>query len=337
MYCIGIVGCGRISHSHVNALKAMNGGELRLVACCDIIPQRADEIAALTGAKTYTDYDVMLAEEKLDLVVLCTPSGLHPAHALKAAEAGVNILSEKPLGTNDLEIIDRAIAAADRANVLYLEVKQNRLNPPILLLREALEAGRFGRIHQIVSNVFWARPQDYYDMAPWRGTWEMDGGCLSNQAAHYVDMVQWMGGSVESVKAFSSTLGRRIEAEDTISVILKFRSGAIGNINVSVLTYPKNYEGSITVMGEKGTVRIGGVAMNKIETWNFADSHEMDSRISEASYDPKSVYGGGHAVLYEELPKILAGDRTSRAYVTAREGRKTVQILVKAYQDAEKL
>ena len=150
-------------------------------------------------------------------------------------------------------------------------------------------------------------------------------------------MVQWMGGSVESVQAFSSTLGRRIEAEDTISVILKFRSGAIGNINVSVLTYPKNYEGSITVMGEKGTVRISGVAMNKIETWNFADPHGMDSRISEASYDPKSVYGGGHAVLYKELPRILAGDRTSRAYVTAREGRKTVQILVKAYQDAEKL
>ncbi|MCF4151120.1 Gfo/Idh/MocA family oxidoreductase [Dethiosulfovibrio sp. F2B] len=328
MHNIAILGCGRISASHVAAIEKVS--ELKLVACCDILEDRAAETAAKTGCTAYTDYEKMLEKEGIDMIALCTPSGMHPDHAVTAAKAGVNVLSEKPLGTS-LEKVDRAIEACDRAKVLYMEVKQNRLNPTIVLLRQALEAGRFGRIHMITSNVLWTRPQDYYDMAPWRGTWEFDGGCLANQAAHYVDMVQWMGGAVEQVHAFSSTLGRRIEAEDTITVGLKFRNGAVGNINVSVLTYPRNLEGSITVMGEKGTVKIGGVAMNKIDIWEFDSPHPMDDEVESTSYDPKSVYGGGHYVLYRDLPGMLDGTSKSYGFVTAREGRKTVEVLERVY------
>lgn len=328
MHNIAILGCGRISASHVAAIEKVN--ELNLVACCDILEDRAAATAAKTGCTAYTDYEKMLENESIDMIALCTPSGMHPDHAITAAKAGVNVLSEKPLGTS-LEKVDRAIEACDRAKVLYMEVKQNRLNPTIVLLRQALEAGRFGRIHMITSNVLWTRPQDYYDMAPWRGTWEFDGGCLANQAAHYVDMVQWMGGAVDQVHAFSSTLGRRIEAEDTITVGLKFRNGAIGNINVSVLTYPRNLEGSITIMGDRGTAKIGGVAMNKVEIWDFDAPHQMDEQLGSVSYDPKSVYGGGHYVLYRDLPGMLDGTGKSYGFVTAREGRKTVEVLERAY------
>lgn len=327
-HAIAILGCGRISESHVKAIEATEG--LRLAACCDIIPERANALAEKTGCTPSVDFAEMLARPDIELVAICTPSGLHPKHAIQAARAGKHILSEKPLGTS-LESVDEAIRECDKAGVLYMEVKQNRLNPTIRLLRRALEAGRFGRIHIITSNVFWTRPQDYYDQAPWRGTWEFDGGCLSNQAAHYVDMVQWMGGAVERVFALSSTLGRRIEAEDTITVGLKFRSGAIGNINVSVLTYPKNLEGSITVMGERGTVRIGGVAMNRIEQWLFADEDPMDAEVQTASYDTKSVYGSGHGALYASIPAVLEGKPVP--VVMAREGRKTVELLAAAYSE----
>lgn len=331
MLRIALVGCGRISKNHIEAIEALRQeGKAQLVGVCDLLADRAEAAAAVAGSpcRPFTDYATLLREVECDLVSLCTPSGLHPRHAIQAARAGRHVLSEKPLGTS-LAAVDEAIRVCDEAGVLYMEVKQNRLNPPIRLLRRALEAGRFGRLHMITANVFWTRPQEYYDQAPWRGTWEFDGGCLSNQAAHYVDMVQWMGGSVEQVFALSSTLGRRIEAEDTITVGLKFRSGAIGSINVSVLTYPRNLEGSITVMGERGTVRVGGVAMNRIEQWQFADADPMDGEAEQASYDTSSVYGTGHGVLYARLPEALQDG--GAGVVLAREGRKTVALLERAY------
>lgn len=335
MLRIALVGCGRISKNHIEAIEALRQeGKAQLVGVCDLLPDRAEAAAAVAGSpcRPFTDYATMLREVECDLVSLCTPSGLHPRHAIQAARAGRHVLSEKPLGTS-LAAVDEAIRVCDEAGVLYMEVKQNRLNPPIRLLRRALEAGRFGRLHMITANVFWTRPQEYYDQAPWRGTWEFDGGCLSNQAAHYVDMVQWMGGSVEQVFALSSTLGRRIEAEDTITVGLKFRSGAIGSINVSVLTYPRNLEGSITVMGERGTVRVGGVAMNRIEQWQFADDDVMDQQVKSVGYEPKSVYGSGHRFVYENVLNAAVG--VEAKVVNAREGRKTVELIEGVYGFAE--
>ena len=334
MIRIALLGCGRISKNHIDAIKTLHSeGLATLVATCDIMSERAEAASTSFGPNCvpYTDYAEILKREDIDLVSICTPSGIHPEHVIQAARAGKHALSEKPAGTKVADV-DRAIQACDEAGVKYFVVKQNRFNKTVQMLRKALDAGRFGRIYMINSNVFWTRPQDYYDQAPWRGTWELDGGCLCNQAAHYVDLVQWMGGAVESVQAFSATLARRIEAEDTIVVNLRFRSGALGSINVTVLTYPKNLEGSITVLGEKGTVRIGGVALNKIEQWQFEDSHPMDKDAQNISYETGSVYGFGHLDFYRHCLDVL--DNGAEEMVSGREGRKTVEIIEAAYQSA---
>lgn len=332
MHRIALVGCGRISRNHLESIKVLQEeGKAELVACCDIVPERAEQVGEAWSCPAYSSMEEMLQATDCDLVTLCTPSGLHPQQVVTAARYGRHVISEKPSGTK-LADVDAAIEACDVAGVRYFVVKQNRFNPTIRLLRQALEAGRFGRIYMILSNVLWTRPQEYYSMAPWRGTWEFDGGCLSNQAAHYVDMVQWMGGAVESVQAFSATQKIRMEAEDTITLNLRFRSGALGSINVNVLTYPKNLEGSITVMGETGTVRVGGVAMNRIDEWSFADSHPMDAEVEKASYDPKNVYGTGHLTYYQRAIEVLEGKRDQT--LTGREGRKTVEIIEAAYKSA---
>ena len=332
MHKFALVGCGRISGKHIEALQQIEKeGKARLVACCDPVAERAKTAAEVANCKAWYDYESMLKGEDIDIVSICTPSGLHPKHTILAAEHGKHVLCEKPSGTKLAEV-DAAIDACDKAGIRYFVVKQNRFNKTVQMLRKALDAGRFGRIYMITSNVFWTRPQDYYDQARWRGAWEFDGGCLCNQAAHYVDLVQWIGGAVESVQSFSGTLARRIEAEDTIVVNLRFRSGALGSINVTVLTYPKNLEGSITVLGEKGTVRISGVALNKIEQWQFEDLHPMDEEVKNISYETGSVYGFGHLDFYRHCMDVL--DNGAEELVSGREGRKTVEIIEAAYQSA---
>ncbi len=332
MYRFALVGCGRISKNHIEALKQLEEeNKAKLVACCDIIPERAETAAEKTNSKAFTSYEDLLKEKDIDIVSICTPSGMHPRHTIMAAQAGKHVLSEKPAGTK-LSEVDAAIDACDEAGVRYFVVKQNRFNKTVQLLRKALDENRFGRIYMLMANVLWTRPQEYYNQAPWRGAWEFDGGCLCNQAAHYVDLMQWMGGAVESVQAFSATLARRIEAEDTIVVNLRYRSGALGSINVTTLTYPKNLEGSITVLGEKGTVRIGGIALNRIDTWEFDQSHPMDEEVEQANTNPTSVYGFGHLDFYNHVIEALNGN--SNGMVEGREGRKTVEIIQAAYQSA---
>jgi len=332
MYKFALVGCGRISKNHIESLKQLEKeNKAKLIACCDVIPERADAAAEAAGCKAYYSYEKMLAESDCDIVSICTPSGLHPRHTIMAAQAGKHVLSEKPSGTK-LSEVDKAIDACDEAGVKYFVVKQNRFNKTVQLLKKALDEGRFGRIYMLLSNVLWTRPQEYYDLAPWRGAWEFDGGCLCNQAAHYVDLMQWIGGAVESVQAFSATLARRIEAEDTIVVNLRYRNGALGSINVTTLTYPKNLEGSITVIGERGTVRIGGIALNKIEVWEFDKKHPMDEDVNNANTNPDSVYGFGHLDFYRHAVEALDG--SSNGTVEGREGRKTVEIIEAAYQSA---
>jgi UDP-N-acetyl-2-amino-2-deoxyglucuronate dehydrogenase len=335
LHKIAIIGCGRISGKHIDAVKQLEAeGRARLVACCDIMEERALKAAGSFDCRAYTDYAKLLKEAGADLVSLCTPSGIHPAQAEEAARAGVNILSEKPQGCS-LEACDRAIEAADRAGVKDMVVKQNRFNPTIRLLRRAYEAGRFGRLYMILANVLWTRPQDYYDMAPWRGTYELDGGCLSNQASHYVDMVQWFGGKVSDVSAQYSTQKIRMEAEDTISVSIKFEGGAIGNINATVLTYPKNLEGSLTLLGDKGTARVGGFALNKIEHWQFDGSDPMDEEATSSDTAPTSVYGSGHLPFYRHVLDVLDGK--AEPLCPAREARKTVEIIARAYESGKSL
>jgi UDP-N-acetyl-2-amino-2-deoxyglucuronate dehydrogenase len=327
---IALVGCGRISGNHVGAIDQIEG--LELVAACDAEVARARTVAEGRGIPAFRTIEELLAKVECDVVTVCTPSGLHAAHGMAAARAGRHVIVEKPMAIS-LADADALVGACDAAGVNLFVVKQNRLNPPIRLLKRAVEKGRFGRIYLANTTVRWTRPQDYYDSAKWRGTWEFDGGAIMNQASHYVDLMQWLVGPVESVSAKTATLARRIETEDTGVAVLKFRSGALGVIEVTVLTYPRNMEGSITILGERGTVKVGGTAVNRIEHWQFADYDDDDKLVEGADSAPTSVYGFGHLGYYENVLAVLRGD--AEPGTDGREGRKSLELILGIYESAK--
>lgn len=326
---LGLVGCGRIAPRHIDAIANTEG--LELVALCDIEQERADELAEPLGLPTFDRLATMLDEAEMDGVVVCTPSGDHARQGIRAARAGKHVILEKPMATA-LSDADELIHACDDARVRLFVVKQNRLNPPIQLLKRAIDKGRFGQIYMANVTVRWTRPQAYYDSAHWRGTWEFDGGCFMNQASHYIDLVQWMLGPAESVMCHTATLARKIETEDTGAAVVQFRNGALGVVEVTVLTYPKNLEGSITILGEKGTVKIGGIAVNKIETWQFEEYDDDDRAMEECSYDTRSVYGPGHLGYYENVARVLRGE--AEPDTDGRHGRKSLELIVGMYRSA---
>lgn len=325
-----IVGCGRISKNHLGSI-ATHAGNIELVAVCDI----DQHVLALTtkghGVKGYQHLEDMLQQEQLDLVVLCTPSGLHSMQAQLAAKYKINVMTEKPMATRWHDGVDM-VKACDEAGVRLFVVKQNRSNATLKLLKSAVEKERFGRIYMVNINVFWTRAQEYYDSAKWRGTWEFDGGAFMNQASHYVDLVDWLIGPVESLQAYTGTLARNIEVEDTGVVSIKWRSGALGSMNVTMLTYPKNFEGSITIIGEKGTVRVGGLAVNEIQHWEFAEADPDDDKVKTASYQTTSVYGFGHPLYYKNVIDVLRGE--AEPETDGREGLRSLEMLIATYLSA---
>ncbi|HJV84455.1 MAG TPA: Gfo/Idh/MocA family oxidoreductase [Noviherbaspirillum sp.] len=326
----GLVGCGRISKNHIGAMQ-QHEDSCELVGVCDVDPRALESAAGATGAKAYRSLEAMLADCKADAFVLATPSGLHSSQAIQVAQAGRHVVTEKPMATR-WEDGKRMVAACDEARVRLFVVKQNRLNTTLQLLKKAIEDKRFGKINMVNLNVFWTRPQEYYDSAKWRGTWEYDGGAFMNQASHYVDLVEWLIGPVESLHAYTATLQRNIEVEDTGVLSLRWRNGALGSVNVTMLTWPKNLEGSITVLGERGTVRIGGVALNEVQHWEFADRSEDDDKVKTASYETGSVYGFGHARYYDNVIKVLRGE--AEPETDGREGLKTLEVLIATYLSA---
>jgi UDP-N-acetyl-2-amino-2-deoxyglucuronate dehydrogenase len=327
---VGLVGCGRISKNHFDAIATVDG--LDLVAVADVDVARAEAAGAKHGVRHFASLDDMLKGEAVDLVTICTPSGMHSAQGIQVARAGKHVLTEKPMSIS-LTQADELIRATDDAGVQLFVVKQNRLNPPVQLLKRAVDKGRFGRIYMANVTVRWQRPQEYYDAEPWRGTWEFDGGAITNQASHYVDLIQWLVGPVESVMAKTATQARRIEAEDSGIGILKFRSGALGVIEVNVLTYPKNLEGSITILGEKGTVKIGGTAVNRVEHWQFADYDDDDKLVETANTSPPTVYGFGHQGYYRNVVSVLRGE--ARPETDGRAGRKSLELILGMYESAK--
>ena len=328
-----LVGCGRIAANHMDSL-ARHAERAELVAVCDSDPAALAAAVTRTGAQGFAQYAQLLAQAEslgVDCVVLATPSGLHARQVTEAAQAGLHVMTEKPMATRWADGL-AMVRACDEARVRLFVVKQNRRNRTLLLLRQAIQAGRFGRIYMVTVNVFWSRPQSYYDSAAWRGTWEFDGGAFMNQASHYIDLLDWMVGPVESVMAYTGTLARDIEVEDTGVAALRWRSGAMGSVNVTMLTHPKNLEGSITILGENGSVRVGGVAVNKIEHWAFAQPHEMDAGLDGASYQTTSVYGFGHPLYYDNVIRTLRGE--CEPETDGREGLKTLELLIAMYLSA---
>jgi len=325
-----LAGCGRIAKNHFESIRK-HAADCELVDVCDVDPAALAAAVQSTGARGHASLTDMLAATTADCVILTTPSGLHPRQAIETARAGLHVMTEKPMATRWQEGLDM-VRACDEAGVRLFVVKQNRRNPTLQLLKDAVTAGRFGRIYMATVNVFWSRPQSYYDSAAWRGTWEFDGGAFMNQASHYVDLLEWIIGPVESVMAYTGTLARDIEVEDTGVAAIKWRSGAMGSINVTMLTYPKNLEGSITILGEKGSVVVGGVAVNEIKHWEFQDSHDMDARIHDASYQTTSVYGFGHPLYYHNVLQVLRGE--AQPETDGREGLKSLELLIGMYRSA---
>lgn len=325
------MGCGRISRNHLEAIARLDGLELAAVA--DVVAERAAAAGATWGVPAFDSLDAMLAAVPSDVVTVATPSGLHPAHGIAAARAGRHVVTEKPMAIS-LAGADALIDACAAAGVRLFVVKQNRLNPAVQLLRRAVEKGRFRGIHSVNCTVRWSRPQEYYAQAPWRGTWAMDGGAFLNQASHYVDLVQWLAGPVERVIAMTATQRRRIEAEDSGAAVLRFASGAIGVMDVTMLTYPKNLEGSITILGDTGSVKIGGTAVNRIETWAFADYDDDDKLVDAVGTNPPTVYGFGHEAFYRNVLAVLRGE--GRPDTDGPEGRKSLEIILAVYESARR-
>jgi UDP-N-acetyl-2-amino-2-deoxyglucuronate dehydrogenase len=325
-----LVGCGRIAVSHFEAI-ARHAERCELTDVCDVDPVALEGAVARTGARGHLDLSELLAKGRADCVVLASPSGLHSAQAIDAARSGLNVMTEKPMATRWHDGL-AMVRACDQAGVHLFVVKQNRRNRTLQLLKQAAKRGRFGRIYMVTVNVFWSRPQEYYDSASWRGTWEFDGGAFMNQASHYIDLLDWIIGPVESVMAYTGTLARNIEVEDTGVAALKWRNGAMGTVNVTMLTYPKNLEGSITILGERGSARVGGVAVNEIQHWEFDQPDEMDTETSEASYQTTSVYGFGHPLYYDNVINVLRGD--AEPETDGREGLRSLELLIAMYLSA---
>jgi UDP-N-acetyl-2-amino-2-deoxyglucuronate dehydrogenase len=327
---IGIVGCGRISKNHFASIDK-HSNNLELVSVCDNNSELLKSHQEKYQVNGYLSLDEMLNKEQLDIVSICTPSGLHSEQAIKIAQKGVHVLSEKPMATRWADAL-KMVKACDEARVHFFVVKQNRRNSTLQLLKRAVQEKRFGRIYMVHLNVFWTRPQEYYDSAKWRGTWELDGGAFMNQASHYVDLIDWLIGPVDSIQAMTATLAREIEVEDTGVLNIRWRNGALGSMSVTMLTYPKNYEGSITILGEKGTVRVGGVAVNEIQDWQFADEKDYDQQIKAANYETTSVYGFGHPLYFKNVIDVLRGEAEKET--DGREGLRSLEILIAAYLSA---
>ena len=335
-YRFGLIGCGRISKNHI-AAAAADRDIMELAAVCDPVTERAEKKAGdcleATGVRpaVYADYKKMMAEQNLDCCSIATESGYHAKIALDCIRAGKNVLIEKPmaLGTRDAETL---IAEAKAHGVTLGVCHQNRFNEPVQELHRALENGRFGRLVSGTARILWNRTMPYYQQAPWRGTWAQDGGTLMNQCIHDIDLLQWsLGGEPDTVMAMTGNYLRDIEAEDYGAILIRFKNGAVGIVEGTACVYPKNLEETLSVFGETGTAVIGGLAVNRMETWNFETPAAQDAKVAQLSgKDPKDVYGSGHNALYRNY--IEAVDSHTDPLVSGTEAIKGMKIILAAYK-----
>ena len=333
MLRFALLGCGRIAKRHSELLGNSEIDAAQLVAVCDIKIDRAKTIGEQFSVPWFADMHEMMQTSKPDVVVVLTESGLHAQHVVELAPYGGHILVEKPMALT-LADADRMIQACDRAGSKLFVIKQNRFNVPIVKTRNALEEGRFGKLVMGTVRVRWCRPQAYYDQDAWRGTWAFDGGVLTNQASHHVDMLEWMLGEVDSVSAMSRTALVDIEAEDTAVVILRFTNGALGIIEATTATRPKDLEGSLSILGENGTVEVGGFAMNQMKTWRFVDEQPEDTEVmTKYSVNPPSVYGFGHQAYYEHVIDCIKNNK--QQLVDGLEGRRSLELISAIYESIE--
>lgn len=333
MLRFALVGCGRIAKRHSELLGHNQVQNAKLVAVCDLVEHKAEKIGREFSIPYFTDMHQMMQKIEVDVVVVLTESGKHAEHVIALAKYGKHIVVEKPMALT-LDDADAMIQACDKAGVKFFVVKQNRFNVPVIKVREALEKGRFGKLVMGTVRVRWCRTQAYYDQDSWRGTWALDGGVLTNQASHHVDLLEWMMGEVESVFAMSSTALAKIEAEDTAVVTLRFKNGALGVIEATTAVRPKDLEGSLSILGEGGTVEVGGFAVNKMKVWNFVEPAAGDDEVMEKySVNPPSVYGFGHQAYYEHVVDCIINNK--QHLVDGLVGRKSLELINAIYESIE--
>lgn len=330
MINFAILGCGRIAKRHAELLGTGQIKGARLVAVCDIQKDRADFFGTKYGVAPFQSIDEMLTREDIDVVSILTPSGMHAEHAITVAGSRKHVVVEKPMALT-LSDANAMIEACDANGVRLFVVKQNRFNVPVVKAREALDGGRFGQLVLGTVRVRWCRDQSYYDHDSWRGTWAQDGGVLSNQASHHVDMLSWFMGDVESVHARGITALAKIEAEDTAVATIKFRNGALGIVEATSATRPKDMEGSLSVLGSGGSVEIAGFSVNKIRTWQFMEPLASDADVVERfSVNPPNVYGFGHQAYYEHVVDCFANGTVP--LVDGHQGRQSLELIMALYE-----
>ena len=330
-----IIGCGRISPNHIAAALKNN---LEIVALCDIDEMKMDktinDFNLSNETKKYLNYKDMLKNENLDLIAICTESGKHGQMALDCIDSNVNLIIEKPIALS-LEEADLIIDRANKNNVKVSACHQNRFNKSVQKIREAVEAERFGKLMHGTAHIRWNRGEDYYTQAPWRGTWEQDGGALMNQCIHNIDLLRWMMGDevTEVVGMTDNLIHGFIEAEDLGMALIKFANGSYGIVEGTTNIYPKNLEETLYIFGEKGTVKAGGKSVNLIEEWQFSDKLDNPEEIKEKYHEnPPTVYGFGHNPLYADVIDSIVNDR--QPYVTAIDGRNALELVLAIYKSA---
>lgn len=348
-----VIGCGRISSKHIEGI-INNFKDARLIAVSDLVSEKMDkaveyfndyieevEVTATGNAKKfsegikvkkYQNYKELLQDDEIDVVTIATESGYHPEITIDALNAGKHVIVEKPMALST-EDADRMIAVAEEKGLKLSVCHQNRFNSTIQELRKALEEDRFGRLVHAVASIRWNRNDDYYNMDNWHGTLALDGGILMNQCIHNIDMLCWMMGDVERVTAETDTFLRDIETEDAGMALVRFKNGAIGLIEGTVCVYPRNLEETFNIFGEKGTVRVAGIAMNEIIDWNFADAKsDEEEKMKEANYETDTVYGYGHNLLFKDVIDSIREDR--EPLVNGREGKRAVELILGIYKSS---
>jgi len=328
-----LVGCGRISkrHSELLGLSQIKGA--RLAGVCDIVKGKAEKVGKQFSVPYFENMHQMMKAVDADVVVVLTESGNHARDVIALCQYGKHIVVEKPMALK-LSDADAMIEACDHAGIKLFVVKQNRFNVPVVKLREAIEQKRFGKLVLGTVRVRWSRDQAYYDQDTWRGTWALDGGVLTNQASHHIDLLEWMMGDVESVFAKSTTALVKIEAEDTAVVTLKFKNGALGIIEATTAVRPKDLEGSISILGDGGSVEIGGFAVNQMKTWNFVNPLPDDAQVLDRySVNPPNVYGFGHQAYYENVVDCIQNNQ--HHLVDGLVGRKSLELINAIYESIE--
>jgi len=303
----GLIGCGRVSRKHIDAIKKIPGAEI--VSVCDIVEEKAKKLADEIGCRPYTDYKEFL-KSSMEVVNICTPPSTHAKIVEDVAKFGRNIICEKPIAIRMSEA-KKMIDVCKKFKVKLFIVKQNRYNLPIIKLKEAISKKRFGDFFFLNTTIRWSRGQDYYDQDKWRSEKNGGGGVILNQSSHHIDMLHYLGGEIESVNCIKKTFAHNIEVEDGSVVIFKFKSGALGTYEGTTCTFPKDTEGSISILGKKGSVKIGGFAMNKVDLWNFDEELPKDKEIKNMITNPPNIYGFGHFDMLKEIVNCLRNNKKS--------------------------